>query len=504
MYKLEIKLKQHTPLIHFQHDQEGATLRASEVKPKLDKFILSKLSPDEKNQGEQDGWIKSKKEKTWLDYQLKISDNPDNIISMETNKKKEYKENEKKKDESEGWEIEEVKYGEVRDKPNAGERLIIKDENGKDYYARWRRTDSRMIFDLNTYPSFFANMGCDIRDSNEYKKITFAKNPFDMTILTKHSALYNFFKDISKEYLSSFFLNTNFGTRQSKGFGSFYIDESEQIYKDPYSAYYFKIPITENEGYDDRFYSLFEKIEVFTKSLRAGINVKRGKKTVFYFKSLAFMYCKDVLRSEWDKKRVKRSFYFSDTKSRRDSLERQRRQHHNDDFHDILFFDSNGGYDIRDLLGFSTNEKWDSYNDSIKKKVALLKNGKYVYPRENDELPVDRMRSPLLIKPICHIDADNKISYNIHLIFQDEKVGMCEIKRQKKICFYSNKEKDEGGYRKRFMLELPQLFSMSSYFDYIFNILRLDVSKYVEEEYHQHNYYEILKTIYEELKKNYS
>lgn len=40
MHKLEIKLKQHTPLIHFQHDQDGATLRASEVKPKLDRFII--------------------------------------------------------------------------------------------------------------------------------------------------------------------------------------------------------------------------------------------------------------------------------------------------------------------------------------------------------------------------------------------------------------------------------------------------------------------------------
>lgn len=36
MYRLEFTLKQHTPIIHFQHDQYGATLRASEVKPKLD------------------------------------------------------------------------------------------------------------------------------------------------------------------------------------------------------------------------------------------------------------------------------------------------------------------------------------------------------------------------------------------------------------------------------------------------------------------------------------
>ena len=36
MKTLKVTLKQHTPLIHFQHEQYGATLRASEVKPKLD------------------------------------------------------------------------------------------------------------------------------------------------------------------------------------------------------------------------------------------------------------------------------------------------------------------------------------------------------------------------------------------------------------------------------------------------------------------------------------
>ena len=41
--KLELKLRAQTPLIHFQHAQVGATLRASEVKPKLDKFIIGKL-----------------------------------------------------------------------------------------------------------------------------------------------------------------------------------------------------------------------------------------------------------------------------------------------------------------------------------------------------------------------------------------------------------------------------------------------------------------------------
>jgi len=40
MHKLTIYLCQQTPLLHFQHQQAGATLRATEVKPKLDKFLI--------------------------------------------------------------------------------------------------------------------------------------------------------------------------------------------------------------------------------------------------------------------------------------------------------------------------------------------------------------------------------------------------------------------------------------------------------------------------------
>ncbi len=34
------QLKQHSPIIHFQHDQTGAGLRATEMKPKLDRFLI--------------------------------------------------------------------------------------------------------------------------------------------------------------------------------------------------------------------------------------------------------------------------------------------------------------------------------------------------------------------------------------------------------------------------------------------------------------------------------
>lgn len=40
MEEITFLLKQHTPLLHFLHDQPGATLRATELKPKLDRFIV--------------------------------------------------------------------------------------------------------------------------------------------------------------------------------------------------------------------------------------------------------------------------------------------------------------------------------------------------------------------------------------------------------------------------------------------------------------------------------
>jgi hypothetical protein len=45
-FALTVRLQQHSPLIHFQHDQPGATLRATELKPKLDKFLINRVFKD--------------------------------------------------------------------------------------------------------------------------------------------------------------------------------------------------------------------------------------------------------------------------------------------------------------------------------------------------------------------------------------------------------------------------------------------------------------------------
>ena len=78
-YKLTFKLKQHTPIIHFQHDQHGATLRATELKPKLDRFLIKKLGlttgtgDKEVPKDEYKSWfINQGKEHLALDYKVRV------------------------------------------------------------------------------------------------------------------------------------------------------------------------------------------------------------------------------------------------------------------------------------------------------------------------------------------------------------------------------------------------------------------------------------------------
>ncbi|MCY1634987.1 MULTISPECIES: hypothetical protein [unclassified Marinifilum] len=68
MHKLSFTLKQHTPIIHFQPTQDGATLRATELKPKLDKFLIEKFKQEGTDYEE---WLIPGQQGA-LDYKVKI------------------------------------------------------------------------------------------------------------------------------------------------------------------------------------------------------------------------------------------------------------------------------------------------------------------------------------------------------------------------------------------------------------------------------------------------
>lgn len=140
-------LIQQTPMIHFQHDQSGATLRATEVKPKLDKFIINKLGG---KAGVDENWFIGDTDA--LNYKMQIS-------AM--------------------GEQESVEIG--------------------------FKTD---------YDIYYGNMG------NSALKKKGVKGNAKMTIVCVNNELRNFIDN----HIAEFFVVTNFGAMQNKGFGSYTVE----------------------------------------------------------------------------------------------------------------------------------------------------------------------------------------------------------------------------------------------------------------------------------------
>lgn len=458
MHTLKVTLKQHTPLIHFQHDQDGATLRASEVKPKLDRFMLTKLGNGNYQEGVElakaNGWLVGKGEHPALDYKMRIeAAEVEELIINEQRKYTEQHENDHKPY---------IQHGDDK------------------YLARIRKSDGRKICDLKQYPLFFANLDADYYNPNEYRKFSYTEAPLVMVLSAKSDSLYSFIANAN--LLNDFFFQTNFGTRQSKGFGSFTIDVADTMYQERFAKYRFTLNVenwwknNEVRYIDDEFERVFRYIDWFYKTLRGGINIKKRDRTVFYFKSLAYKYADEYLNAKWDKRKIKEEFY---------NIDRETREH---------------TYDVRDMLGYSTNEQWLSYRDSIEKKIAIFdeRTQQYRQPLPQDNLPIERMRSPLLFKPIFNEDEG---IYTINIILQDDLVNMEGFKSGKKICVFSKKKNNN------FMIEIPRDFSSESFFDFIFKTSGFDITEHVDSSYHNYRerqdvVFDVLENIYSQIKDN--
>lgn len=189
MNKLTITLKQHTPLLHFQPMQEGATLRASEVKPKLDKFLIEKLGEGNYDQGveiaKQKGWLlmDGKNDCKALNYKMRIeSSNPiDMRLPISEHTVKVNGEHELAKDPYTGDQLYKTNNYPLRNKT-----LIIGNIEGK-------REEDVLNF------VYYENTDAIIRSTS--------------SSLINHIA----------KHVVEFFSIFNFGNRKSKGFGSYEI-----------------------------------------------------------------------------------------------------------------------------------------------------------------------------------------------------------------------------------------------------------------------------------------
>lgn len=164
-FKVEFTLKQHTPIIHFQSEQSGATLRATELKPKFDRFIcqtLKKVNSD-----------------IYKKYQTIIEDK--NIFPEEGIGSNSYK-----------ISIE-----------NTAVNIL---STPKAYVNKNKETDKTAY-----QAPYFADVSKSILSTAKIK----------VTIKSFNNDLLKLLDEV-KDYI---FIYENFGTRQSKGFGSFLRDD---------------------------------------------------------------------------------------------------------------------------------------------------------------------------------------------------------------------------------------------------------------------------------------
>lgn len=178
MQRLTFELIQHTPIIHFQANYSGATLRASEVKPKLDKYLIQKFEKE-----------------------LKKSKKDNKLISLQK------------------WRI-----------PNQEQALDYKLSFSLDTKVKHKiflpisSTIRKEILpieaELLLESPYFANEEYIKEGEEQWSEVRYAIQCGKKI----QGVIYSKYEDLCisiKKYLEEFFLRHNFGARQTKGFGSF-------------------------------------------------------------------------------------------------------------------------------------------------------------------------------------------------------------------------------------------------------------------------------------------
>lgn len=365
MKVLKVTLKQHTPLIHFQPNEPGATLRVSEVKPKLDKYIIEKVgggnyeAVKERVKINHKDWFGKKKNIYALNYKMSIV-------------------------------------------PNPGSKVVLSSIEGFFGYRNSKKNHRAPI----PAPMFFGNLNGKENSKEDFTTKVFSIcDKLSLTIVCYHEELLK----VIVQHIYMFFLNTNFGTRQTKGYGSFSIDYKE------WSDLLKSMGIVGNQYEPKPYFTvkgdskvLFTEMEWFYKAIRSGINDCFGQK--FYMKSLMFAYAKhEEIKEQWEKKTIKSYFYnflsrdqISNGQKYSERINVAEIKNHPKG--DPLTFtsQSKGKYLFKDCLGLSTVETWKiPYIDN---DGTLMYHGSFILNKSaqstNENVSVQRMKSPILLKPI--------------------------------------------------------------------------------------------------------
>lgn len=371
MRKLKIKLKQHTPLIHFQHDQEGATLRASEVKPKLDKYILTLLG-----EGDYEAGKSKAKDKRWI-----IGDHPALNFKMRI---------------------------EAKDKiESVSLNVNSKFKKGK------------TLYETELFPFLLANMGGKEREEELMNLSMYDSVDVVLSIFKD-----DLFDEINKR-IELFFAIHNFGQRQTKGFGSFTVvskqvdDEEPQIVIWTSKTYYksgtpiMKFQLIKEDKFE-RQRILFSVLDFYWRCLKSGINYTKRipprngigdvqiKNSERYIKSYLWTYLSQK-KYTWEKRYLKREFGLETSYPVRQ-------------FADQSFKESFA----RGLMGCPDKYEYRiPQNDYYEDRSGRMKetNISETIDIKNKTGKIDRISSPIYFKPYI---SGNQAT--IYILFDDELI----------------------------------------------------------------------------------
>lgn len=344
-WQKEYKLVQHTPLIHFQHSEPHACLRATEVKPKLDRFLIEQLEKDDRfGDGRWKKWFVGDGSQQSFDYMMRITPNSEQVERTQS--------------------IE-----------NGIERAIARAEH---------RPPNASFHEI--HKNYFGNMASEKKREEKKKAIreTFKESLFykDGLTLTIRCFIPELLTLID-EHIRGFFMMHNFGTRQRKGFGSFTVDISTKpnepkgfdlVGKYCPNAYYCKL---DNDVNAD---ALLDAVWVISAFLRSGFNRGEGN----YVRGFVFRYFqreKNPLANDkaFVKQKVLRNVYDEATRG----------EH-------LHPYGNNVRYRyVRGLLGTNENSRFcrDPRGET---REDLTVHNIYIHSAEG----VERFPSPLLFKPI--------------------------------------------------------------------------------------------------------
>lgn len=340
-WQKEYKLVQHTPLIHFQHSEPHACLRATEVKPKLDRFLIEQLEEDDRfGDGRWKKWFVGDGSQQSFDYMMRITPNSEQV-----------------------------------DRTQSIERAIARAEH---------RPPNASLHEI--HKNYFGNMASEKKREEKkkairetFKESLFYKDGLTLTIRCFIPELLTFID----EHIRGFFMMHNFGTRQRKGFGSFTVDISTKpnepkgfdlVGKYCPNAYYCKLDGNVNAD------ALLDAVWVISAFLRSGFNRGEGN----YVRGFVFRYFqreKNPLANDkaFVKQKVLRNVYNEATRG----------EH-------LHPYGNNVRYRyVRGLLGTNENSRFCRAPRGETREDLTVHNI-YIHSAEG----VERFPSPLLFKPI--------------------------------------------------------------------------------------------------------